>query len=59
MAWLGRRGRSCQAAISSREAHGALDLEMTEWDFLGFDSVRKDREPPELKHLSRGRKKNQ
>jgi len=37
-----------------------VDPQMAEWDFLVLRyQSRCDREPPELKHLSRGRNRNQ
>ena len=40
MVWLESRRRTCQAAKCSGEAHGALDPEISEWDFL-IHSVRR------------------
>ena len=60
MTRLGCRRRSCQAAICFGEAHGAFDPKIAEWDFSNpSGSIRKDGERPELKHLSKGRKRNQ
>ena len=60
MTGLGCRRRSCQAAICFGEAHGAFDPKIAEWDFPNpSGSIRKDGERPELKHLSKGRKRNQ
>ena len=37
-----------------------LDPRIAEWDLLALCAIpQQEREPPELKHLSRGRKRNQ
>jgi len=43
----------------SGKAHGASEPEITEWDFLPLGIRVSEREPAELKHLSRQRKRNQ
>ena len=64
MAGLPSRGRACQAAISPGEAHGAIEPGIPECDLArasARDPIRsrdlRGREPPELKHLSKGRKR--
>lgn len=51
------RRRAWQAAISSGEAHAAVEPEIPEWDFPSYSLT--EGEPPELKHLSKGRKRKQ
>ncbi len=68
MAGLPSRRRAWQAAISPGEAHAAVEPGIPEWDLLRASArapIRlvsaslREREPPELKHLSRGRKRKQ
>ncbi len=61
MAWLSSRRRACQAAKSLGEAHGAFEPRIPEWDVLPASAGARvsEREPPELKHLSKGRKRKQ
>lgn len=59
--WLGsgaEEGRAKQRNCFG-EVQGPFDPKIAEWDLLDSYLVRKDREPPELKHLSKGRKRNQ
>src|SRR2546427_10275654 len=56
MARLGRRRRTCQAAKCVGEAQGTCDPTISEWDLLTARLFRKEREPPESKHPSTGRK---
>ena len=68
MARLGRRRRSCQAAICPGKAQGAFEPGIAEWDLLPWVNPRRshkaltslrEREPGELKHLSTRRKRKQ
>jgi hypothetical protein len=59
---LGSRADEGRAKLRyySGKAHGAIEPEITEWDFLSLLDIRiSEGQPAELKHLSRQRKRNQ
>ena len=58
---MGRRRRTCQAAKSHGELHRSVDPWMSEWGNPPrvIEVSLRGGEPPELKHLSRGRRREQ
>ena len=59
IAWLGRRRRTWQAAISLGELHAGFEPKISECENVLVRECREASIRRELKHLSTGRKRNQ